>query len=42
VFYRTSLEGEEPAIEKTYRDHGDGWFDFSWVLVDGSEEPEVN
>ena len=42
MFYRTSLEGKEPAREKTYRDHDDRWFEFSWVLVDGSEEPEVN
>ena len=38
---RQSLEGNEPASEKTYRDHDDRWMEFSWVLVDGSAEPEV-
>ena len=42
MFYRTSLKGKEPASEKTYRDHDDRWCVFSWVLVDGSEESEVN
>ena len=42
MFYRTSLEGKEPASEKTYRDHDDRWFELSWVVVDGSEEPELN
>ena len=33
MFYGSSLEGKEAASEKTYRDHDDGWFEFSWVVL---------
>ena len=33
VFYGSSLEGKKAASGKTYRDHDDGWFQFSWVVL---------